>query len=52
MSENKKIWVGRTLTFREIEADYVIDVGKCSKAEVYRNVLKEIIEWPLLRNFD
>ncbi len=39
-------------SFKEIQADYVIDAGKRSKAEVYRKVLKEIIEWPLLGNFD
>ncbi len=38
--------------FKEIQADYVIDVGKRSKAGVCRKVLKEIIEWPLLKNFD
>lgn len=39
-------------SFKDIQADYVIDAGKYSKAEVYRNVFKEIMEWPLLRNFD
>lgn len=38
--------------FKEIRADYAIDTGKLSKAEVCRKSLKEIMEWPLLERID
>lgn len=34
-------------SFKEIPADYTLDVGRKSKAEVCQKVSKEIMEWPL-----